>query len=276
MRRIVFSLQNKKKQVLHDFSFALQQAAAFKLAIGGQVSYRLVYPKTITKYDEHVIPVGSIEFVTEYIGQKLPWCDRIVPIPICGYYGTQNTFFNHVDTRFMCIIKGESNDKDKKERQLLAIQNNPATRFFIKSVSKLKDIPVIHDKVTLLKYLTSSNATKDDLFISEYIDIVSEHRAFVFCGALQDVRQYSGDLFSLPDKDFVLKTIRTFSTSLTSAAEGAFTFDFAIDAGGRTHLLEVHPFVSCGLYGFSNYIVLPSMTIRGYRWMYNYIVSNKL
>lgn len=43
----------------------------------------------------------------------------------------------------------------------------------------------------------------------------------------------------------------------------AYTLDIGINEFGTT-VIEVHPFVSCGLYGFHDLKVLPQMFIAGF------------
>ena len=42
----------------------------------------------------------------------------------------------------------------------------------------------------------------------------------------------------------------------------AYTLDFSISKEHGTFVLEAHRFYSCGLYGFSDYQILPWMFIR--------------
>jgi len=46
-------------------------------------------------------------------------------------------------------------------------------------------------------------------------------------------------------------------------APRAYTLDVGINVFGTT-IIEVHPFVSCGLYGFHDLKVLPQMFLAGF------------
>ena len=51
----------------------------------------------------------------------------------------------------------------------------------------------------------------------------------------------------------------------------AFTLDVAVDGDDNTVVIEVHDFFSCGLYGFSEYKILPFMFSN---WFYSFIKNN--
>lgn len=93
--------------------------------------------------------------------------------------------------------------------------------------------------------------------ISDVVDIKSEWRAFVFCDRLFDIRRYAGDFKVFPDIKLIEEMIKDYKTS-----PAAYTLDVGINDNG-TFIIEVHPFVSCGLYGFSHYL-LPEMAIKGF------------
>lgn len=48
----------------------------------------------------------------------------------------------------------------------------------------------------------------------------------------------------------------------------SYTLDAGINDNSQ-FLIEVHPFVSCGLYGFSDYRFLTQMTIAGFSYIMN-------
>lgn len=102
-------------------------------------------------------------------------------------------------------------------------------------------------------------------FLTEWIpDVDSEWRCFVHKGKLQGIRCYSGDEWALPDKEYIQTVIDAYTD------KGTYTLDVMVygesnGKGNHTEILELHDFFSCGLYGFDDYSVLPSMWISTVR-----------
>jgi len=65
----------------------------------------------------------------------------------------------------------------------------------------------------------------------------------------------------LPNIKLIENMIKDYTDSPMS-----YTLDVAVTENNETCLLEVHPFVSCGLYGFADYRLLPTMFTTGYNW----------
>jgi hypothetical protein len=99
--------------------------------------------------------------------------------------------------------------------------------------------------------------------LSEKLDIVSEYRVFVYRDKLVGINNYGGEFNKLPDLYLIEKMINEYKNE--KDRPGAYTLDVAITKEGKTTLIEVHPFVSCGLYGFRRYDILPQMMIAGYK-----------
>lgn len=99
--------------------------------------------------------------------------------------------------------------------------------------------------------------------ISEVVDIKSEWRAFVYKGKLVGLQNYLGDFTRFPDAAAIKSMVNAYSDCPT-----AYTLDVGVNDRG-TFVIEVHPFVSCGLYGFSDNRILPQMFKAGYEWMKN-------
>ena len=75
------------------------------------------------------------------------------------------------------------------------------------------------------------------------------------------MRSYAGDFRATPDFDKIDAMIAAYRNE----APAAYTLDVAVTETGDTVILEVHPFVSCGLYGFDQGDKLIKMLIDGYR-----------
>ena len=116
------------------------------------------------------------------------------------------------------------------------------SELFIKSASRLKsDITGIYMSTQKL----DSIDTEPLLLVSEVIDIVSEYRVFIHNGKILDIKNYSGDQWVVSDKSKVYMMASALKNNIT-----ACTLDAAVTTAGETYIIEVHPFVSCGTYGF--------------------------
>lgn len=116
--------------------------------------------------------------------------------------------------------------------------------------------------------------------VSEKVDFLSEWRTFVNDGRIVGIENYLGDPTLFPEREILFDMVRKMQAA--GEAPGAYTLDVGVMAAGSTsHLrstqisdghatvpIEVHPFVACGLYGFSDPRELPDMIISGYNWYY--------
>ncbi|MDE7243967.1 MAG: ATP-grasp domain-containing protein [Oscillospiraceae bacterium] len=131
-----------------------------------------------------------------------------------------------------------------------------ADKLFIKSAGRVKtNFTDIYDRTTPLPI------TSDPIMFSEKIQIKSEWRAFVFRQRLMDIRCYSGDPWLIPNKSAVMSMIDAVGQKYP-----AYALDVAViptESGFQTVIIEVHNFISCGLYG----AVLPlGMYASAYRF----------
>jgi hypothetical protein len=71
-----------------------------------------------------------------------------------------------------------------------------------------------------------------------------------------------GDFASFPDLQQIQTVIEVYQD-----APPAYTLDIGLIKGGTWGVIEVHPMVSCGLYGFRHHQSLIPMMVQGFRWM---------
>lgn len=116
--------------------------------------------------------------------------------------------------------------------------------------------------------------------VSEKVDFLSEWRTFINDGQIVGVENYLGDPTIFPERESLFDMVRTMQA--TGEAPGAYTLDVGVMAAAKaanlrgtqrndghvTVPIEVHPFVACGLYGFSDPRELPDMIVSGYNWYY--------
>lgn len=86
----------------------------------------------------------------------------------------------------------------------------------------------------------------EPLFVSQMLPepIIAEWRVFVLHGRVVGLRPYILDRWVCPDQAIVEKM------AWPLFGYGAAALDVAILKSGRTVVIECHPFISCGLYGF--------------------------
>ena len=174
------------------------------------------------------VPIGSVEFVSGYL---------------FDHYGLVVTPRN---------IPEELLDINWTGRKVInGTQEDISGIKFVKSRDKIKGFTEICD-----------SAPNGNYQISDVIDIQSEWRAFVYNHRLVGLQNYSGEFDIFPDVEKIRKMIQVFKTQPI-----AYTLDVGV-SNGNTVIIEVHDFFSCGLYGFSDYKILPYMFSR---WFYEYI-----
>lgn len=102
----------------------------------------------------------------------------------------------------------------------------------------------------------------------EFIDegFLSEWRVFVLDGNIVDVQNYAGDLWTLPNRDAVEHMVYKFEHTPGANAPPAYTLDVGVIPDGRTCIVEVHDFYSCGTYNFNDHYRLPLMLWSWWRW----------
>lgn len=93
----------------------------------------------------------------------------------------------------------------------------------------------------------------------------SEWRCFVFNDGLVDMQNYAGDLWTLPDKGTIEHMIYDFEHTPGSNCPPAYTLDVGVYEG-KTYVIEVHDFYSCGTYNFNDHYRLPSMLWAWWQW----------
>ena len=107
--------------------------------------------------------------------------------------------------------------------------------------------------------------------VSEFIDILSEWRVFVFHDEVRFVANYSGDSLEFPDAD----TIRAMIQAFRPDAPVAYTLDVAVawdreePTRKNTVVMECHRFFSCGTYGFSDLGRYPKMLSQAWHEIKN-------
>lgn len=263
-----FLIQTINNKVVHDFAFTLLQAIEFQTEFRkNDMSYTLTDEfkfeygcdeplefngddvSLLKEYYKEFTPVGSVEFVCNFI--KFVYGEKSVPKP----------------TNIPEFLL----DKQYTKRFMMYTHHTPPE--------------IIHSTLQLTMFFKSANVIKatangmyhlpqeskeipeDDYLVSEYINIETEYRCFIYNDKLVGLQWYSGDFTMFPDVDFINKVIKDYEAT----SPVAYTLDVGCNKKDGTFIIEIHDFFSCGLYGFSDYNVLPYML---HRWFHNYITKN--
>lgn len=213
-----FLIQTIDGQIKHDFSFTLIESCAYQNWMRKENAFTYVL-SDITIPEPSVIPVGSVEFVCEYL-------------------------FNHFSlTPYPKNIPIELMDKCWTGRNVINGTNRDIKGMrFVKSATRIKSFTEICDSAPLGSYQ-----------ISDIIEIESEWRAFIYEGKLVGLQNYSGEFDVFPDAPKIKAMIKAYKSQPV-----AYTLDVAVNKDG-TFIIEVHDFFSCGLYGFAEHKILPYM-----------------
>lgn len=234
---ISFLVQKINGEIRNDFCLALLDAVDFQYWRDHDAQWKIYFTETPCSVNDSagMIPVGTLEFVYTYM-EELENVSRRRVKPV----GIPQKLFKPEFLKRKCRIASRPG-LDLTEPS------------FVKSNDQYKgfqDIVVSERTVPDGNYL-----------VSEVVDIESEWRAFVYKGKLVGLQNYLGDFMQFPD----VPTIQAMIAAYTDCPL-AYTLDVGVNGRG-TFIIEVHPFVSCGLYGFSDNRILPQMFRVGYDWM---------
>lgn len=196
---------------------------------------------------QYMVPVGNLDFVQTML-KSIHNVDRMNPIEVPDVL-REEMFLK----RKYSIIDGENLPKKGS--------------YFIKYVSKLKEFTCIGNSESL----HYNGRLKDGLYqVSEIIDIKSEYRVFVAGDVIKAINFYDGNPEIFPDIDLIVDMVNTYKQDLDRPK--AYTMDVAVAKNRGTLILEVHPWVSVGLYGYIFPNSLPYFYRDGFLY---YVQSNK-
>lgn len=268
-----FLIQTYNNEIEHDFSFTLLQQikAHNRFNKDNLITYVLSDKynsygkgKKLTYIDGSWIPVGSVEFVLEFMRYHHD-IKTIKPINIPKLLATDNYL-----GREIFYLKNDVNDINIIMNELKAVDKNS---LLIKSDSIIKSFnpQSIHIYDEHLGYYLDNFYKKagDVILGSTSIDIESEWRGFVHKNQLIDIRNYSGTPTVFPDIKVVKQMVRDYQPD----APISYTIDVAIEKYSHsTRLIEVHDFFSCGLYGF-DHVKYPWMLSQ---WYFEFLRKNNI
>jgi len=229
-----FLIQKIEGEIKHDFSFTLLESIRYQNWLHNDKNYikfkiiEYLGDYCFKKYMQDYIPIGSVEFVsafTQYFYEKTP---KPINVPEELFHSTHRNIMNGTEQDIK-TLKG---------------------KWFIKSNDKIKEFSEIIDvdENTIIP--------KGNYQMSQYLDIQSEWRAFIYKGKLVGLQNYSGDFTKFPNVAVIKGMIVKYKN-----APIAYTLDVGV-TDFSTFVIECHLMMSVGLYGFSDHTILPNMFQR--------------
>lgn len=188
--------------------------------------------KTNNDYSDW-IPIGTLEFVRTWL-KKYKGIEEMKPIEVPEILREEKYLGRSYD-----IVSFE--DLELKGYK------------FIKDIDKLKQFSFTGDLGNLDKNDESIFVSQNYL-ISNVVDIMSEYRVFVSDMSIKAIQFYDGDCTVFPNISLLREMIGKYY--LVQDRPKSYTMDIAVLKNGRTIILEVHPVVSVGTYGYSEYALL--------------------
>lgn len=185
---------------------------------------------------EYTIPVGTIEFVTEYLGASIGLVKEN-PIEVPKYLRTKEFL--------------------KREYNIVTWDKIPRSgRYFIKDASTLKHFSYNGNLEFFIQeemfeepkqaFDTSLRFSKNSLYVvSEEVDILGEYRVYIIDSEIEAIAQYDGLPLILPDTELINKAVKEINKNEKWLK--SYTIDIMVTNRG-TSVIEVHNFTSCGLY----------------------------
>jgi len=236
--KMKFLIQKIDREIRHDFSFTLMESIRYLNWSSGHDDVKVKYINYIDfdkenwnwyfkPFHQDYVPVGSVEFVLSWMKRFDVPTPKPLNVPEELFKFTNRTIWNADENGF----------------------HKEYGKLFIKSNDKIKSTCGVINEGEL-------SLPKGNYQFSEEIEIDSEWRAFVYNGKLVGLQNYSGDFTMFPSVVEIENMIDSHKT-----APVAYTLDVGI-FDEQTFVIEVHPMVSVGLYGFSDHRILPFMFAR--------------
>lgn len=235
-----FVIQTDERGIpAQDYGYVLTEAIAWSTWRYGAPRYDVTlthqWPDDGVADGDRIVPVGSLEWVESWLQQRF---DSVLPRPIYIPAALRTPAYLQRDIR---LVAGP-----------LPRQPQPV---FIKEATRYKAMdPQVTDR--------SDQLPVGEYWLADVVEFQTEWRAFVHRGALVGLQNYGGDFTRMPDVPMVRRMIGAYTD-----APAAYTLDVGVLDTGATAVVEVHPFVSCGLYGFEDVVRLPSMLIGGWQFL---------
>ena len=135
--------------------------------------------------------------------------------------------------------------------------------YFIKHVEEAKGFSYSGDINEIYNF---TKELPEGLYqVSDFVpDIISEWRAYISRNKILSICNYAGQASTYPDSELIKRMIDVYQ--FDENKPDSYTMDLAVTNSGKTILIEIHPFVSVGLYGTIYQNKLPLCYFDGIRW----------
>ena len=172
------------------------------------------------------IPVGSIQFVEKWL-QRCHGIERINPIEVPK------------------ILRGGR--FVKRQYRIVPFEEVPRKgRYFIKDVSVLKKFSYTGDVSELFNGMYTNALDPTHIYqVSEIVNIESEYRVYIIDGNIEAICNYNGSPMVFPDAGVIYEA--NYIYMMKRDYPRSLTMDVMVSDKG-TEIIEIHPFVSVGLY----------------------------
>lgn len=231
-----------------------------------QIKYVEKYIPKDLKHPENYIPIGTVEFVSDYINTYFP--DRVDCLIPLNVPDALKSFAGRVVMNIDCEeaipyeLKSTCSSTLGQEKEFKNLTDDGPVQLYRKSLYKIKD-----ETNGLIDYDASNPEDRKKLIgyqVSTKINnIRSEWRVFVHHNEVKQVCYYDGDPLVFPDSHRIQHMVERYASE---DAPVAYTLDVCV-TDYSTHVMEVHRFFSCGLYGFADYRILPYMFSQAWHEM---------
>ena len=196
-------------------------------------------------YGKEYLPVGDIPFIDGWLRKNYGRKMLPIEVPEC--------------LRIAKFLQREYYFADKKQ---LPFQSS--LKHFVKNVSGLK----VFNSALYGGDMPGWNALPEGRYlVSGWLDIMSEFRVFVYHDRILAIQHYLGMPLVFPDPNRIREMVDRYKED--PGRPGAYAMDVAVsldnDCALHTVIMEVHPFASCGLYGFCA-SEIPNMLEEGIRY----------
>lgn len=230
-----FLIQTIDGQIKHDFCFGLVEAIEYQNWLNkGTHDYHLTDIENMFEYDmTGSVPCGTIQFIQKFLEF---YHDKNIVKPINIPQQLLKNEYTKRNVNYIHTLGTHTFDKP----------------LFIKTHHRIKGLTEIKSRIEVYD--------EEVYLVSDTLDIESEWRAFVYNNKLVGMQNYLGDFTMFPDVELIQKMIDEYTE-----CPPAYTLDVGINSQDSTFIIEVHNMWSVGLYGFSDYRILPQMFIRSFR-----------
>lgn len=182
--------------------------------------YQVIDIDEVSKYGKETLPIGSLSFVYKWLHDLYNADIKQIEIP-----------------EILC-------KPEYLKRKYTKIGGNRVPKcgnFFIKSLDKIKDWTYIGD----VEYIQDKIKSDSSYILSKLLAVYSEWRVYVINDKITNIANYDGDVLCFPNVELIQKMIQEYSK--VEDRPKSYTMDIMVTNEG-TALLEIHTFVSVGLY----------------------------